>query len=217
MGKTKSLEDVLRSLRVKPGLMCTGTHPIEGPVGSWKVAFGYDRQPPGAFTLTLYFGEKSKTISLPKDDVETRGRSDWMTDNTWRLTEQAVAKHAAGIRSSQEATAARIAREQSAKQFNVVAFNVVATNELLLSDAKRGDVVKIGPTKWIIFRPQGTFIAWAYKHPSSHRKLYEIAASGRGSDLYEVWQTGGSAQRLKDKPEIVGQAEIIGNEIEALS
>lgn len=95
--------------------------------------------------------------------------------------------------------------------------NAVATDEHMLASSKRGDVVKIGRTKWIIFRPYGSFTALAYKHPSSHRKGYEITAHAPGSYLYEVWETGGSGQRLKDRPEVVGQAEIVGNEIEALS
>jgi hypothetical protein len=96
-------------------------------------------------------------------------------------------------------------------------FGVVATDANLLSGAKRGDIVKVGKTKWIIFRSVGSFVAWAYKHPSSHRKGYNISAHAHDSPLYEVWETGGSGQKLHEKPEVVGPAEIIGNEIEALA
>lgn len=77
---------------------------------------------------------------------------------------------------------------------------------------KRGDVVRVGKTKWIVFRALGTFQAWVYKHPSKHAKMYELIAAGREGDLYEVWAIGGSAQRTADKPEVVGAVEVVGHE-----
>jgi hypothetical protein len=48
------------------------------------------------FTLTLTFKGvspwKSRTIQLARTDVETRGKSPWLRDNTWRLTQDAIVK-----------------------------------------------------------------------------------------------------------------------------
>lgn len=86
----------------------------------------------------------------------------------------------------------------------------------LLATARRGDVVQVGRTKWIVFSPVGTFQAYAYKHPSAHQKAYMIEATDRESGDFAVWQTGGSGQRLKSEPEVIGPARIIGHEPAAL-
>ena len=72
----------------------------------------------------------------------------------------------------------------------------------LPDDIQRGSVVKIGRFKWEVFRRVSDYTAWAYKSPSAKRKAYEIVSIGNGN--FEVWETGGSGQRLKNKPEVKG-------------
>jgi hypothetical protein len=68
---------------------------------------------------------------------------------------------------------------------------------------QRDVVVKIGKTKWLVFRRPSDYTAWAYKHPSAKRKGYEIVSIGKGN--FEVWQTSGGGDRLKKKPEVTGK------------
>lgn len=93
---------------------------------------------------------------------------------------------------------------------------LAGTDAATLSDAKRGDIVQVGKTKWIVWRPNGTFSVLAYKHPSKHKKSYEIRAESREGNLFAVWQHGGSGQHLTDTPETSGPASIIGHEPELL-
>jgi hypothetical protein len=78
---------------------------------------------------------------------------------------------------------------------------------VLPDDIQRGSIVKIGKFKWEVFKRTGTYSAWGYKHPSKKRKAYEITSVGKGN--FEVWQTGGSGQRLKSKPEVTGKLKKI--------
>lgn len=73
----------------------------------------------------------------------------------------------------------------------------------LPDSVQRDVVVKIGKFKWLVFRRVTDYTAWAYKHPSAKRKAYEISSIGKGN--FEVWQTGGSGQKLKSKPEETGK------------
>ena len=79
---TEVVRPVLAKLRVKPGLRWTGTHPIAGP---WGISFEYDREQ-RQFFCTLSRDARSSTMYLQASDVETRGKSLWLTDNTWRLS-----------------------------------------------------------------------------------------------------------------------------------
>lgn len=63
---------------------------------------------------------------------------------------------------------------------------------------KRGDIVSVGRTKWVVMRTLGSFQALAYKHPSKHRKLYEILALSRTGFDVVVFEVGGSGQRISD-------------------
>jgi hypothetical protein len=63
-------------------------------------------------------------------------------------------------------------------------------------DVKRGDVVTVGKTRWVIMRPVGDVQAYAYKHPSKRTKLYEVRVDGE--DEVVVFEIGGSAQRISD-------------------
>ncbi len=64
-------------------------------------------------------------------------------------------------------------------------------------DVKRGDVVTVGKTRWVIMRPVGDVQAYAYKHPSKRTKLYEIRLADTDDDVV-VFEIGGSAQRISD-------------------
>jgi hypothetical protein len=97
------MEAVLESLRVKSGLIGSGRKSLGGP---WAISFQFDRQN-NSFTLTLYYGARSTTMGLTREDVETRGRSQWMTDNTWRLSPRGVQKAAESIRGAIERTEAK--------------------------------------------------------------------------------------------------------------
>jgi hypothetical protein len=48
--------------------------------------------------IELRFGSRVQCRSLPKDHVETRGRSMWFNDNVWRLSAAGVEFWAANIR-----------------------------------------------------------------------------------------------------------------------
>lgn len=85
--KKEFLRNVLEKLRVKSGLRGESAH-LDGP---WRVGFFYDRNE-SSFTLTLYYNTRSKTILLNRNDVETRGRSNWLADNTWRLSKSGLEK-----------------------------------------------------------------------------------------------------------------------------
>lgn len=90
------IREVLQKLRVASGL--------RGERKSldtrWRVGFFYDRhfyEKEGSFVLKLSMDNLTKTIPLTEDQVETRGRSHWMSGNTWRLTPESVNKYAANI------------------------------------------------------------------------------------------------------------------------
>jgi len=122
----EAVKAVLRSLRVKSGL--TSTSASLG--GKWSIRFGYNRDH-SQFTTTLtHFGaSKSMTVGLLPEDVETRSKGQWMTSNTYRLTEPAIerlaeqlvpamrnfdAKYAAGMAANPERGTTITAAEVSA-------------------------------------------------------------------------------------------------------
>ena len=74
-------------------------------------------------------------------------------------------------------------------------------------EIQRDSIVKVGKFKWLVFRRATDYTVWVYKYPSAKRKGYAINSIGNGK--FEVWQTGGSGQRLKSKPEATGNMEII--------
>ena len=81
-------------LRIKAGLR--SNDPKKLPVPGWSIGFGYSRDHK-VFTATCYVDRRSSTMGLTKEDVETRSKSMWMTDNTWRLSAQGIAKVSAAI------------------------------------------------------------------------------------------------------------------------
>lgn len=79
-----------------------------------------------------------------------------------------------------------------------------------IHEVKRGDILKVGRTKWLIFRVIGSMQAWVYKHPSARKKQYELRIRAHGSDEVEVFEMGGSGQQIG--PVLVtGEVELIGH------
>jgi hypothetical protein len=77
-----NLHDALTKLRVKSGGL-----PGYQDTGNWTLRLGYDNEH-SQFTLTLRYrpSSKEKTIGLKREYVETKGKSNWLKDNTWRLS-----------------------------------------------------------------------------------------------------------------------------------
>ncbi len=87
----QAVRSVLRKLRVKSGL--TGTSASLG--GRWSIRFDYSRGDK-MFVLTLvhHGANKERSIALSREDVETRSKSQWLTAQTFRLTEPAIDRFA---------------------------------------------------------------------------------------------------------------------------
>ena len=88
-----SVAAVLSKLRVNSGLKSNGRRPL-GAGFSAEIWYSHDSN---AFMLGIYYGGKTKEITPPKTDFETRSKSMWLMDQTWRLTEDACARHAEAI------------------------------------------------------------------------------------------------------------------------
>jgi hypothetical protein len=91
----EAIRDVLAKLRVRSGLRGE----IRDLDAAWRIGFWHGRPRVDGFLVTLYYlpnGRKS-TMPLTSADVETRGRSHWITDNTWRLTPAGIERVAASI------------------------------------------------------------------------------------------------------------------------
>jgi hypothetical protein len=72
----------------------------------------------------------------------------------------------------------------------------------------RGSIVKVGKFKWEVFKKVDDYNYWAYKGGTAKKKAYLVNAIDHDGN-FEVWQTGGSGQKLKDKPEVSGKMTII--------
>ncbi len=88
----KPAADVLRMLRVRPGMQRT-THvyrdyPLVTLDFEWRE---------GDFQLVLSWPLHSKCVAVPDVDVETRSKGHWSRDKTYRLTESAIARLAPGL------------------------------------------------------------------------------------------------------------------------
>lgn len=67
----------------------------------------------------------------------------------------------------------------------------------VLESVNQGDIVSVGKKRWQILRSLGSFQAYAYKHPSKHKKLYMIQAGSRDEpNEVVVFEVGGSGQRV---------------------
>jgi hypothetical protein len=76
----------------------------------------------------------------------------------------------------------------------------VPETQRVLRGARRGEVVTVGKTQWVIKRPVGDVQAYAYKHPSKRTKTYEILLAGTDDDEDEVvvFEIGGSGQQISE-------------------
>ena len=105
------LSNVLKKLRVKSGLVGES----KSLFGPWRVGFFYSKEEP-AFVFDLYYNDRKKSIRLLPDDVETRGKSNWRTNNTYRLTPSGVARIAECAWSVIERTTAAQAKANAEKK-----------------------------------------------------------------------------------------------------
>jgi hypothetical protein len=101
----KAVEDVLKSLKVKSGLQ--GEWKSIGE--PWKVGLHYDRDEKG-FVFTIKYKNREGRLLLAKDEISTKGKSMWMADNTWRLTEKGIERLLVNIEKSRQSVEARAAR-----------------------------------------------------------------------------------------------------------
>lgn len=76
----------------------------------------------------------------------------------------------------------------------------VPETQRVLRGVRRGEVVTVGKTQWVIKRPVGDVQAYAYKHPSKRTKTYEILLAGTDDDEDEVvvFEVGGSGQQISE-------------------
>ena len=77
--------------------------------------------------------------------------------------------------------------------------------------AKRGDIFKVGRGRWLVFRARDDYSATVYKHGTARRNVYEMVVADRDGTV-EVWQIGGSGQRVKPSPTVRGKASKVGHE-----
>jgi len=78
-------------------------------------------------------------------------------------------------------------------------------------NAKRGDIFKVGRSRWLVFRSRDDYSALVYKHGTAQRNAYEmVTVDGDGG--VEVWQIGGSGQRIKPRATAAGKAIKTGHE-----
>ncbi len=80
----------LAALRIKAGLMPSAV----AQLGAFSVQLAYSRDH-STFTASVWrTGERAstQTMGLQPPYLETRGRSNWMTGNTWRLSEPGLEK-----------------------------------------------------------------------------------------------------------------------------
>lgn len=80
-----------------------------------------------------------------------------------------------------------------------------APGRLHLDTLKRGDVVRVGKTKWHVFNAKHG--AWVVKYGTSGEKMYEIRAGEGGR--FVVHQMTGSGEWVGD-PVAEGDAEVVG-------
>ena len=84
---------------------------------------------------------------------------------------------------------------------------ILKTNDSIPNEVQRDTIVKIKNTKWLVFRRYSDYTVWVYKYPSAKRKGYELVSIGNRK--YEVWQTSGAGERVKSKPDVSGNLEIV--------
>lgn len=91
-----SASEILAKLCVRPGLQLT-THVLtQHPLPYSYIDLFYDREK-SLFAVRLSWLTKSKTVYLTASDVYSKSKSQWMTDKTFRLTEDCIARLAPGL------------------------------------------------------------------------------------------------------------------------
>jgi hypothetical protein len=158
----------LAKLRVKSGLHGT-MQPIEIP---WKVGLAYSRDR-AAFTLELRFHHRSQYIALEKEHTETRGRSAWMTGNTWRLSAAGLAHAEAKVLEGVEKTEVRAAE----KVCELQVVGIVSDDPALkLKAGDVGTIVHVYPSKRAveieITGPKGSRVVTV---PVTYLRLMKVA------------------------------------------
>ena len=82
-----------------------------------------------------------------------------------------------------------------------------------LDGVTRGAVLRVGRSKWTAVHDAHTYVVpLVYKHGTSGRNMYSLTMAGRGDGTGEVWQIGGSGQRISDAPAAVGLVRAVGHE-----
>jgi hypothetical protein len=86
---------VLAKLRVRSGLRGE----VRDLDATWRIGLWHGSPSAAGFLATLYHNPSGRqsTMALTSADVETRGRSQWMANNTWRLTAEGIDRVAASI------------------------------------------------------------------------------------------------------------------------
>ena len=97
-------------------------------------------------------------------------------------------------------TSIQLATELGTKLDKLFKASVIDTETLrVLATLERGDVVKIGSSKWAVYRKLDDMNVWAYKWPSKKTKVYTIRPDENpeapGEEVV-VFEAGGSGQRL---------------------
>ena len=95
--------------------------------------------------------------------------------------------------------------EIKSKELKMKFKEYLTENKVLNAD--RGSIIQIKKSKWEVFRKIDDYTFWVYKVGTKNKKAYEL--SNVGGNTFEVWETGGSGQKLKDKPFIKGEANEI--------
>jgi len=104
--KAQTIGEAVAKLRVKPGLQGTSQRIDK----DWSIFFGYVRDEK-FFYLDLHYGFRKTRMQLAPEDVETRTRSTWMTDATYRLSAVGLVKAESEVRRIIETVAARRAQQ----------------------------------------------------------------------------------------------------------
>jgi hypothetical protein len=65
---------------------------VKGEDLSLTLDYGSD-----GFVLIAAFGGKRSVVKLDKSDYETRGKSMWLKDNTWRLSSEGIERWSADL------------------------------------------------------------------------------------------------------------------------
>lgn len=168
-------------------------------------------------TELFWVGKNGKDITREGkkraiQDLKDRGAVHETKGGKLKLTKKGVSEFAAiskkkadlvekGVRrfaSFEEREALQASFAERASKLLAVAWAEKETARVL-STLERGDVVKVGSTKWAVFRKNDDTTAVAYKWPSKKTKIYFIRLEEDEATLGDnvvVFPVGGSGQRV---------------------